>query len=107
MSTTYYKPVPPITSLAVDVNGMHTHLSIWVNHVNAGSLTLRNEEASGVLSLFRGIPLFFSYFGGDKRERVIELRGNPTDSLVVISETGEIVKVKDLLKLIEKEEEEK
>ena len=49
MSTEYYRLKPPFTSARCTVGGGHTKLSLWVNHVKAGSITLRNEAVPGVL----------------------------------------------------------
>jgi hypothetical protein len=56
-TTYYYRFVRPFTSARAVVRGVHTHLSLWVNHANAGELVLRHEEAAEVLGVLReGLP---------------------------------------------------
>lgn len=51
MSTTYYRLAPPITSVRAETTPAHTHLTIWCNHANVGTLVLRNEEVTPFLLL--------------------------------------------------------
>lgn len=51
----YYTDLcPPFTQVRATEVGNHVHLTVWVNHALAGSLTVRIEELEPVLSVLKG-----------------------------------------------------
>ncbi len=51
MSTEYYLFKEPITYVRAEKQGVHTHVSIFVNHAYAGELVFREEEADSFLHM--------------------------------------------------------
>jgi len=99
MSTSYYRLKPPVTHLRLEEGDGHDRLTIWVNHANAGTLTLRKEEMREMLDCFilheadNECPLR-SYWGGADRGAVVYANENDLpDEMMVISEYGELLTV--------------
>jgi len=99
MSTSYYRLKPPITYLRLEEGHGHDKLTLWVNHANVGTITLRKEEVRGVISCFtlyeedNECPLR-SYWGGSERGSAVYANENDLpDDMLVISEYGELLTV--------------
>ena len=52
MSTSYYRPNPPITHMQMEKSGGHAHLSVWVRYRLAGVLALRLDELRDMVLMF-------------------------------------------------------
>lgn len=99
MSTSYYLPKTPITSLRAEVGGGHTHLGVWVNHAKSGTLVLRNEEMPLVLEMLEGREVMHIHFGGVGVGVVITGGDDLEPEQMLISEYSELTTVEDVQKL--------
>lgn len=104
MGTNYYKLKKPITHLSIEKpGGMHYKVKVWINHASTRFLVIREEELNDFLQIFSSEEVaYHSYYGGVEKGKVIKKMQN-TDTLIVISKYGEIVKVEDLEKEIKNE----
>lgn len=103
MSLDYYRLRPPVTSLRVETSGVHTRLSIWVNHALSGILTLREEELGDFALSFVGCGqgvCLHTYFGGQEEGLIVDSYGGALpDGTVVISAHGGIATVGEIMAL--------
>lgn len=103
MSTSYYRLAVPFTHLRVEEQGgAHVRLTLWVNHANAGALTLRTEELSDVLNaVFKyeednECPLR-THWGGADRGAVVTVNDPALpDEAIVRSEYGHLLTVAEV-----------
>ncbi len=102
MSTSYQYLKSPITSIRVDRNCSHSRITIFINHANAGTLTVRVEEEPGFLYLLSEnaddtkCPLRTSYGGKDVGCVVTENVRGLDPLLVLIDEYGRPVTVGEI-----------
>jgi hypothetical protein len=99
VSTSYYLPRAPITSLRADVGGGHTHLGVWVHHAKSGTLVLRNEEMTLFLEMLEGREVMHVHFGGVGVGVIITGGEDLDPDQVLISEYSELTTVEDVRRL--------
>lgn len=104
MSVNYYALKDPITYLSVDglpepnIANLYM-ISIECHHRHIGSLIVKKKEVIEIVRLFADDDnvVYHSWWRAGGRKQLTERLGK-TNKLVVISERGEVVKVKDLEK---------
>lgn len=95
MSVYYYELEKPITHLSAENKGEHYRISIWINYGLSGILIVKTDKFNDVLGLFISDKVIFhSHYENQKGEILKKI--NETNNLVVISEYGSIVNVKEL-----------
>jgi hypothetical protein len=104
MSTSYYRLAEPVTSLRAVTDGQHVRLTVFVNHANAGTLTLREEETRDFVRLLSisddSLCAIRTHYGGDEKGCVVTENTPGMDpSLTLVSEYGEIVSVAEIRRL--------
>ena len=99
MGTNYYRLRSPITHLRLEESPGHDRLTLWVNHANAGTITLRNEETHEFILGFvdKNEPIMYAYWSGFEQGTVVRIKkANLLDKTVVISEYGEVLTVAEV-----------
>ena len=101
MSTSYYKLKPPLTSIRREDKGEHTHITLWADHKNIGTLTVGIDNAVDFMLMFaRGgtgnEAMHARWAGYDTGIVVTEREANLTDDLMLVNAYGETATVGDL-----------
>lgn len=101
MSTSYYRLREPFTSLRLEKGPTHDRLTVWEEHANAGTLTVRGGWGKHVALLFalqegdEQCPVR-THWGGVDRGAVVTFRDRDKDlpdEIVLVSEYGDVVTV--------------
>lgn len=96
MSTSYYALRQPITSLRLNDIGGHTEITVFINHVHAGSICARNgrELTSVMRNVFSSTQELYHSNGGWSRYTRPEYM--LSDDAQLISEYGELITVGEI-----------
>ena len=103
MSTSYYYPQDPITSIRLEQAGKHDRVHVWVNGQKAGTLTVDLGQGATIVRMFADrepdetrCPMR-THWGGTTRGCVVTENVRGLDpSLVLISENGDPVTVQQV-----------
>jgi len=103
VSTSYYRLLPPITSIQLDEGPLHDRLRIFTgptgHGVYAGELTLALGEGKLVARLLAeaGDPTMHVSYGGDARGCVVqEFQADLREWDTLIDESSKVVTVRDV-----------
>ena len=97
MGTNFYALHDPITSIKLESNGAHTKITIWINHANAGTLTIRNNEVGGFCLALRGEQVGKRTAGQDSATKFTFYPGkNLLGTTQHISEYVDLYELRDL-----------
>lgn len=98
MGTNWYPLRKPVTCLNMSKDGV----SIFVNHQQAGYVTLRPDEITDFVRAFQECHIILrTYWGGNTKGIQVDrsrLPINTPDSTYVVNECGEISTVGDVIK---------
>jgi hypothetical protein len=97
MSTNYYRFKSPITRVQVETKGRHDHVTVWINHQNAGTLVVDNGTGKDLLWMLGSNKRALHCYTG-KARCVVKDDPGISDDEYVVSECGEVITVGEVLK---------
>ena len=102
MSTSYNRLIEGVTSIRLEEGKGHDRLTLWIEHGNAGTLTLPRGWGRRLVRLFADDSgsddrdAMRTHWGGAKVGTVVTDNARLPDNAILISEYGEVLTVETI-----------